>query len=403
MNTSNQTVQTPSPRRRIVTVVVDLQYGSTGKGLLAGYLARRIRPDTIVTAWCPNAGHTFVATDGRKYVHTMLANGIVANTSIQIPPPGETSSDGSGNGLVIIDPHEQPVRRVMLGPGSCINLTALYDELRLCADHLRMTEIVIHENAAIVDQRHRDAEKSFNRTGSTCKGSAESLIEKMRRDPQNDNITARDVLRREQINNGVMCRVVTNTEWLRLLQQSRSILVEGAQGYGLSLNHGVWPYVTSRDCTTARTLADCGIPVGSNFADLKVWGVARTLPIRVSNRHHEQGGGTSGPCMRDQVELDWSSLGRTAELTTVTKLPRRIFSFSQQQFSEALLVNGVTNVFLNFMNYLTPEGAECRSIDGKSMSLPSSHRFVRDIAALCAEQGADLSLFGVGPSESDLV
>ena len=61
-----------------ITMVIDLQYGSTGKGLLAGYLAETTCPDTIITAWAPNAGHTYIDRAGRKYIHTHLANGIVS-------------------------------------------------------------------------------------------------------------------------------------------------------------------------------------------------------------------------------------------------------------------------------------------------------------------------------------
>ena len=61
-----------------INVIVDLQFGSTGKGLLAGYLAETTKPDTVITAWAANAGHTYINADGRKFVHTMLANGIVS-------------------------------------------------------------------------------------------------------------------------------------------------------------------------------------------------------------------------------------------------------------------------------------------------------------------------------------
>jgi hypothetical protein len=66
--------------------------------------------------------------------------------------------------------------------------------------------------------------------------------------------------------------------------------------------------------------------------------------------------GSSGPCYPDQVELDWDGFpGVAPELTTVTKLKRRIFSFSRKQMEEAMFHCGGywdTRVFLNFVNYL---------------------------------------------------
>ncbi len=43
-----------------VDLVVDLQFGSTGKGLLCGYLSESDDYDTVITANMPNAGHTYI-------------------------------------------------------------------------------------------------------------------------------------------------------------------------------------------------------------------------------------------------------------------------------------------------------------------------------------------------------
>lgn len=38
-----------------VTMIVDLQYGSTGKGAIAGYLSTKNDYDTVISANMPNA------------------------------------------------------------------------------------------------------------------------------------------------------------------------------------------------------------------------------------------------------------------------------------------------------------------------------------------------------------
>src|SRR6266436_7324925 len=65
------------------------------------------------------------------------------------------------------------------------------------------------------------------------------------------------------------------------------ILVEGTQGTGLSIHHGQYPYVTSRDTTVSGCLAEAGIPPGRVR---RVVMVCRSYPIRVKSPE----GATSG-------------------------------------------------------------------------------------------------------------
>jgi adenylosuccinate synthase len=305
-------------------MILDLQFGSTGKGLIAGYIARRWQPTAVVTAWAPNAGHTYIAPNGRKFVHTMLANAIVS-------PMLDT---------------------IMIGPGSLINPGSLLAELEAAKDILNHgCRVFIHPNAAVVTQAHRDAEAGpMTKIGSTKKGVGEAMIQRIRRNPDDQNI-AKVALANSELAPFV---VETPDEWTQLLYNNPRILIEGAQGFSLSMYHGFYPYCTSRDVSTAQTLADCGIPFPfAKHCEFEVIGCARTYPIRVANRHDERGKqvGWSGPCYWDQREIEWPELGMAPELTTVTKLPRRIFTFSQQQIREALTICGADKVFLNFCNY----------------------------------------------------
>jgi len=140
------------------------------------------------------------------------------------------------------------------------------------------------------------------------------------------------------------------------------VLVEGAQGYGLSMYHGFYPYTTSRDVSLWQILADCGIPhdllpTVMDLPDITVVGTCRTYPIRVANRFDTHGTqvGYSGPCYDDQLEITFEEIGQKTELTTVTKLPRRIFTFSRKQIGEAIEYNGAREIFLNFVNYCKTE------------------------------------------------
>jgi adenylosuccinate synthase len=302
-------------------MIVDMQFGSTGKGLLAGYLALKKQPELVITAWGPNAGHTFIDHDGRKYVHTMLANGIVSPA----------------------------LKYVMIGPGSVINVNALLAEC--AAANFPLNKLVIHSAAALVTESHRAEESEYGfKIGSTMKGTAAAMVQKLRRDPDCPN-TAGLVM--DEFAAELLPCVVTQQRWEEIIMAHDTAMVEGAQGYSLSLNKGFYPYTTSRDCTPQQLLVDCGLPWP--YWHLNIIGVARTYPIRVANRFDAVGNqiGTSGPCYPDQREMDWEEIQRGPELTTVTKLPRRIFTWSGLQIRDAVYQCGIKQVFLNFCNYLS--------------------------------------------------
>jgi adenylosuccinate synthase len=333
-----------------INVIVDLQFGSTGKGLLAGYLAETTKPDTVITAWAANAGHTYINADGRKFVHTMLANGVVSPN----------------------------LKQVMIGAGSLIDPVSLLNEINACIDLLGDdVKIYIHKNAAVIEQRHRDEENEHlganTRIGSTKKGCGAAQIQRIRRDPRDLNTFGYHYDAETSIAVLKLCnshpnliKIVDTDAWLQALNQAEVVQIEGAQGYSLSMYHGMYPYTTSRDVTTAQVLADCGIP-HTLIKLVKVYGTARTFPIRVANRYDENGKqvGYSGDCYSDQEEITFEDLGQSTEFTTVTKLPRRIFTFSAAQIQEAAFMCGVDVLFMNFINYCRTE-EEMREILTKS-------------------------------------
>lgn len=329
-----------------VTIITDLQFGSTGKGLIAGYLAKRDRPDTLVTTWMPNAGHTFIDADGTKYIHTMLANGIVSDS----------------------------VHTVMIGPGSMINIDNLLCEYKNAVKVTGRTfRILVHPHAGIVRPEHRAEESGpMTKIGSTKKGCGAALIQRIQRDPDSNNtaLASRHLF--------PFSWVVNINQWNRALKEAESIQFEMAQGFSLSIYHGFYPYCTSRDVTPAQGMADAGMPLSWLK---KVVGACRTFPIRVANRyqdgHHGEDDkmiGWSGPCYPDQEEIDWDYVEVEPELTTVTKLPRRIFTFSEQQMKDAIFICEPDEIFLNFCNYLDAD--KVRGLVNKIQDMGSYVRYL---------------------------
>lgn len=339
---------------RTVEVIIDGQYGSTGKGLLAGCLAKTHHPEVLACALSPNAGHTLVLEDGTKLIHKMLPLGIISSA----------------------------LHTIVLGPGSLIDLDSLWAEIQN-AEQLGLlstaVRIVIHQNAALVLERHRDAESDGGTApGSTRKGVGAAQIERIKRQPDRNNIIGY-----APKDHAIFNRIdlVSTAELQQIYLDATRIQVEGCQGYSLSVYHGQYPYVTCRDVTTHTLLADCGMPF-MRWSSVSVYGAFRTYPIRVANR--PASGEWSGPSYPDSKETTFQAIGQPQELTTVTQLPRRIFTFSRQQAIEACVQNKIDHIFLNFAQYC-PTWAELRDI------------------WLSLDECAHVAYLGFGPSIADAI
>lgn len=296
-----------------VDLIVDLQYGSTGKGLIAGYLAEERKYDVVICANMPNAGHTYIDSKGLRMVHKVLPSGVVS----------------------------PKLKWALLGPGSIFSINRLVEELDWLHDiGYRGIQVGIHPNAVVLSDRHKDAEAKMDDIGSTKQGSGAAMIEKIRRESDNTDLLARDWWREIEDATGFRAKVLNHEEYRGIIQGADKILCEGSQGYSLGVNQPFWPYCTSRECTPARLLSDMMIPL--TYLN-EVIGVMRCHPIRV--------GGTSGDCYSDQKEIDWEEIGIKPELTTVTKKQRRLFTFSHEQINTALWECDPDSIFLNFCNY----------------------------------------------------
>lgn len=303
--------------KRTVDVLVDLQFGSTGKGLLAGYIGVKNGYEMVISANMPNAGHSAYAPDtDQLFVHKVLPSAIF------------------GEELQVIG----------VGPGAVFSIDRLEEEWAAVCKYRKGLTLVIHEAAGILLPEHRAAEQAnLSRIASTMQGSAEALIAKIRRTP---GAIARDhhFAITDRLSKYGMVFIASQADWLRSINSKNNILAEGSQGYSLGLSSGFYPFCTSRECTVARVMADCGLPAPW-LND--VYGSARVHPIRVGNTPD----GYSGDWYVDQKEIHFSDLGVPEEKTTVTQRVRRIATFSEIQIKEAMMMAMPDYVFLNFAQY----------------------------------------------------
>lgn len=361
-----------------LNIVLDGQFGSTGKGKLSWYLALKHDVRVAVCDFQTNAGHTIYNGD-EKFVFQQL-------------PVSALKKD------VVC----------LINPGATITVKKLLEEIEMVGCHNRL---IIHPHACVVTEKCQAMEaEMLKRIASTLKGVGAALGMKAMRHP--DTVLAKDVPE--------LSRYIGNTTDLLItaLAQDKCVIGEAAQGFDLSLNHGyTYPFVTSRDVLTASFLSNAGVPprlLGH------VYGCLRTYPIRVGN-HVEDGVtvGSSGPYYADQRETNWEEVAMLSgskenleERTTVTKKVRRVFTFSKEQVSKFIKCCYPDFVFLNFVNHID---ASCLGVTD-SKALPRAvMEFVADLNSHMAEvaqryfgQGEwvdspQVKFLGTGPKNEDMV
>lgn len=277
------------------TFVGGSMFGSEAKGAVVGWLSRRYPYTAAVAAFPPSAGHTY-CWDDKSIMVIMLPVGVVSPT----------------------------VTELFIGPGALVDVARLEREIEIATELgvLQGKRILIHEHAGVVLPKHSQAEKDQGLTniGSTVKGGMAAQIDRMARNPEDQWVA-----KKKLVGTSLEKYVVNRFEYLTALKKHDDVIVEGSQGFGLSMYHGFYPYTTARDTTPFAVMMDCGIPWAWAKHFETIW-VARTYPIRVNNRT-----GSSGPAYPDSREISFDELGKPVELTTVTKLPRRIFTMSHLQ------------------------------------------------------------------------
>ncbi len=305
----------------LVDVLVGGQYGSEGKGHVAHYLSKEY--GLLVRVGGPNAGHT-VYERPRRYVHHHL-------------PCGTRNSSA----------------KLLLGAGSCLFVESLLSEINQC--EVTPERLAIDPQAMIVDPADRVAEqkKLVSRVASTAQGVGYATARKVLRGDMKSVVLARDVPQLKPYlrdSTSVLEEAISNGD---------KVFLEGTQGTGLSLHHGIYPYVTSRETSASGCLAEAGI---SPRYVRRIIMICRTYPIRV--------GGNSGDLAN---EISWSEVARRsgldavalrkAERTSTTNRRRRVGEFDWAMFRKAVSINGPTDIALTFADYLCKDNELARRFE----------------------------------------
>lgn len=337
-------------------VVVGGQYGSEGKGQIVAHMATEY--DLLVRVGGPNAGHTVFEVP-KPYAHHQL-------------PSGTRRSEA----------------RLLIGPGAVLRVDKLLKEIAECgvdADRLR-----IDGNAMVIsDEDIKEETALVKDIGSTGQGVGAATARRIMQ-RNNRTLLAKHV-RELKPYIGDALEIIED-----IFSRNGKVLLEGTQGTGLSLYHGSYPYVTSRDTTVLGTLAEAGICPNRVR---KVVMVCRTYPIRVESPHNK----TSGP-LRD---LSWEEIARRsgyssaklrkAEKTTTTKRQRRIGEFEWTLLRRATILNGATDVALTFADYISKENVKAKRFEQLT---EATLNFVQEVERVT---GAPVSLISTGFNSRSII
>ena len=332
------------------TVIVGTQFGDEGKGKLVDYLSSKY--DIVVRyQGGANAGHT-ICFDNKTLVLHLIPSGIFHEGCICV----------IGNG-VVIDP------------------TALLEEIRQveAQGYDVKDRLFISHNAHLIMPYHKlldslhESAKNNKKIGTTGRGIGPSyedkfarkgirvvdllhrevLEEKLRHNLDAKNKLIRNVYETEEVDveaivqqylefDEIINPYVKNTQLFlnKKLREGKSVLLEGAQGCLLDVDHGTYPYVTSSNPTSGG--ASTGSGIAPNYIQ-NVTGVCKAYMTRVGN----------GAFPTEQLDEAGEKLGRIGhEFGATTGRKRRCGWLDLVALRYSLVVNGVTELALTKLDVL---------------------------------------------------
>jgi adenylosuccinate synthase len=296
-------------------LVVGGQFGGEGKGKVSAFITRHEQIDICIRCGGPNSGHSFIDEDGTEHLVRQLPTGFIRSET-----------------------------RLLIPAGALIDLAVLKGEV----DKLKLDEscVGVDRNAFVVESKDLENEVKLGlheRLSSTLCGVGSAVSRRALRGT--DARLAKDV----GVGHHWLSPLLTDVshEVNKAIDQGKKVLIEGTQGFGLSLYHTQeYPKATSRDTTAAAFLSEVGL---SPRLVSELVMVLRTYPIRVA-------GGQAG-ALKD--EITWETLQKESgypypvhELTTVTRRTRRIGRFDWELVTRAVEVNRPTKIAVMGLDYL---------------------------------------------------
>ena len=332
-----------------VTVLVGSQWGDEGKGKIVDILSEKYK---IVARYQggANAGHTVIIGEN-KYILHLIPSGILRDDVICV----------IGNG-VVLDP------------------TALLEEIDLLEKNGIKVEgrLFISHNAHLIMPYHKlldsISESGDSKIGTTGRGIGPCYIDKFAR----KGIRIVDLLDRTELEKKIRINLKEKNELLKKVYEhegldvdaivkeylefdqtidkyikdvpsflnnaiadGKSVLLEGAQGALLDVDHGTYPFVTSSSPTSGGASTGTGIPPTKIDS---VIGIVKAYTTRVGN----------GPFPTELLDNDGEKLRKVgAEFGATTGRPRRCGWYDAFLVAYSQMINGITSAAITKLDVLS--------------------------------------------------
>jgi adenylosuccinate synthase len=334
----------------VVAVVVGAQWGDEGKGKIVDLLSENFK---IVARYQggANAGHTVIIQD-KKYILHLIPSGI-------------------------LHPHVECV----IGNGVVIDPVALMEEIRLLeSEGIKVQgRLWISQKAHLIMPYHKlldtasEEKEGANRIGTTGRGIGPAYVDKANR----KGIRIVDLLDRETFEQKLRRNVKEKNELLNKIYQKislnveeiikeylhfdqiidpyikdvsvylnnaidlgKSVLLEGAQGTLLDVDHGTYPFVTSSNPVSGGACIGVGIGPGKIT---EVLGVMKAYTTRVG----------AGPFPTELLDREGEFLRREGqEFGATTGRPRRCGWFDAVVARYAIRINGINSLAITKLDVL---------------------------------------------------
>lgn len=285
-----------------VDVIVGVQHGDEGKGKVTHHLLKKGEYTHCIryNGGC-NAGHT-IYHNGEKFVTHHIPAGVFFGV------------------------------KSIIGPGCVVDLHKFFAEIKMLKEAGIDTanKIYIAKNAHMIMGPHKAVDAAEVKLGTTRTGNGPCYGDKYTRaGSRAENFPL------------LQDYLIDMYEEFYYHHPDATVLCEGAQGFGLDIDWGDYPYVTSSHCTTAGALLNGFAPQSIR----KVYGVAKAYETYVGAKEFQpkdkvfeliqHAGGENGATTGRKRQCDWITL---------------------RDMEKAVRLNGVTNLIVNKMDVLDEVG-----------------------------------------------
>jgi len=264
--------------------------------------------------------------------------------------------------------------RLLVSAGALFSIETFMNEVELTGTRGR---IGVDANSGIILPEHIQKERKdeflMKKVGSTGSGVGSAMVDRVMR------------LLKMAIEFKELKPFITDVsgEVQDCMRNGGEVLIEGSQGLYLSLYHGGYPFVTSRDVSASGVCSEVGVGP-KDVKDVII--VFKSYVTRVG----------AGPLEGELSEEEAAKRG-WAEIASVTGRKRRAAPFDYKLAKRSVRINSATQIALTKLDVMFPE---CRGATVYDMLSNRAKGFIKEV-----ERNLDVpvTIIGTGPGTQDVV